>query len=388
MNEYKFIVVGAGFSGAVLAERIANILNEKVLVYEKREHTGGNAYDYLNENRIYIHKYGPHIFHTDSQTVINYLSQFTEWYGYRHKVFAKVDNSYIPLPFDFRGIEILLKKKEKRIKKVLLNRYGKNKKVPIYELLNTKNPDLKEFGEFVFEKIFLHYSKKQWGVNPLTLSKRVLKRVPVYIGYADSYFDNKFQGIPSGGFSSLFEKMLNHKNIKLMLGKDFREDFELRERKFFYRGKYFDGIIIFTGEIDYLFDFKFGRLSYRSLRFDFEDISTEEFQPVAVVNYPGKEDFTRITEYKHFLNQKVKKTTISREYPGEYKRDGSDFNIPYYPFFDKKNEEIYLKYKKEASLIKNLFTVGRLAEYKYYNMDDAVLRALEVFEEIKRITQK
>ena len=173
-----------------------------------------------------------------------------------------------------------------------------------------------------------------------------------------------------------------------MLGRDFKDDFELKERKFFYRGKLFDGIIIYTGEIDYLFDFKFGRLSYRSLRFDFEDISTGEFQPVAVVNYPGKEKFTRITEYKHFFNLKVGITTISREYPGGYKRDGHDYNIPYYPFFDGKNEEIYLKYKREASLIKNLFLVGRLAEYKYFNMDDAVLRALEVFEEIKKITQK
>ena len=160
MNEYKFIVVGAGFSGAVIAERIAKILKEKVLVYEKREHTGGNAYDFLNENGIFIHKYGPHIFHTDSQDVIKYLSQFTEWHGYRHKVFAKVDNFYIPLPFDFRGVDTLLKGKEKSLKKALLNRYKEGEKVPVYELLKSNDSDLKEFGEFVFKKIFLHYSKK------------------------------------------------------------------------------------------------------------------------------------------------------------------------------------------------------------------------------------
>ena len=385
MSEYKFIVAGAGFSGAVIAERIANELNEKVLIYEKREHLGGNAYDFVNKDGIIIHKYGPHIFHTFSKKVWDYISSFTEWFEYKHRVLAKVEGKLISLPFDFKGIETLLTDKSEKIKDTLIKTYGKNKKIPIYELLNSEKEILKEFGEFVFEKIFLNYSKKQWGVNPLSLSKEVLKRVPVFIGHRDYYFDDPYYGIPNNGFTNLFQKMLNHKNIKILLKKDFKDDFKIKDNKVLFKGKKFEGIIVYTGEIDYLFDRKFGKLPYRSLKFEFEDYDLKEFQPVAVVNYPGKERFTRITEYKHFLNQKVKKTTISKEYPGEYTPQKKNFNIPYYPILNKENKKIFEKYLKEANKIKNLFLVGRLAEYRYYNMDNAILRALEIFEEIKQL---
>jgi len=385
LSEHKFIVAGAGFSGAVITERIANELNEKVLIYEKRDHLGGNAYDFVNKNGIIIHKYGPHIFHTFSKKVWNYISRFTEWFEYKHRVLAKVDDKLIPLPFDFKSLEILLTDKSAKIKETLLKTYGENKKTPVYELLNSNKKILKEFGEFVFEKIFFNYSKKQWGVNPLSLSKEVLKRVPVFIGYTNSYFDDPYYGIPKDGFTRIFNKMLDNKNIKILLKKDFKEDFRIKDNRVFFKGKKFDGIIIYTGEIDYLFDRKFGKLPYRSLKFEFEDCNLKEFQPVAVVNYPGKEKFTRITEYKHFLNQKVKKTTISKEYPGEYTPNKKNFNIPYYPILSKENEELFEKYVKEAKEIKNIFLVGRLAEYRYYNMDDAILRALETFEKIKSL---
>ncbi len=381
MDIPRFVVIGSGFSGSVFAERVSDILNEKVLIIEKRGHPGGNSFDYVDKSGIFIHKYGPHIFHTDSEKVWEYINKFGSFNNYKHKVLAYIDGEYTELPFDFRGIEQFFKKDFEKIKARFLKYYKKGDKVPIYELLKSEDTLLKEIGEFVYEKIFSNYSKKQWGESPLNLSKEVLKRVPVYIGVKDGYFDNRYEGIPEKGFFTVFNNMLNNKNIQIKYNTDFKELFYLKEGKIYRKeGKEFKGIFIYTGALDYLFDYKFGKLPYRSLKFNFERIDKEYYQKAAVVNYPNDYEFTRITEYKHFTDIKTSATIISKEFPGEYGEKSKDYNIPYYPILKKENMEILNKYLKEAKKYKSLILIGRLAEYKYYNMDEAILSAMNLFE--------
>jgi UDP-galactopyranose mutase len=382
MDIPKFVIIGGGFSGAVFAERVANILNEKVLIVEKREHIGGNSYDYKSEEGIFVHKYGPHIFHTDNDIVWDYLLKFSSFNNYKHKVLAYIDGKYIQLPFDFKGIEEFFKENGEKIKERLLENYKYSDKVPIYELLNSKDRLLKEIGEFVYEKIFLNYSIKQWGENPLNLSKEVLKRVPVYIGNKEGYFENRYEGIPKKGFLNLFNNMLKNKNIYIKLNKDVKELFYLKDGMIYTKeNRVFEGYFIYTGPIDYLFDYKFGKLPYRSLKFEFEKIEKEFYQKAAVVNYPNDNDFTRITEYKHFIRGKSSKTIISKEFPGEYDKNSKNFNIPYYPILKEKNMEILNRYLDEAKRYDKLYLIGRLAEYRYYNMDEAILSALNLFND-------
>ncbi len=380
MDIPKFVVIGGGFSGAVFAERVAEMLNEQILIVEKREHIGGNSYDYKSEEGIFVHKYGPHIFHTDYDIVWDYLLNFSSFNNYKHKVLAYIDGKYIKLPFDFQGIEEFFKERKEKIKERLLENYKISDKVPIYELLNSKDKLLKEIGEFVYNKIFLNYSIKQWGENPLNLSKEILKRVPVYIGIKDGYFENRYEGIPEKGFINIFNNMLKNENIGIKLKTDVKEFFYLKDGMIYTKdNKVFDGYFIYTGPIDYLFDYKFGKLPYRSLKFDFQKIDKEYYQKAAVVNYPNDYDFTRITEYKHFIEIKTSKTIISKEFPGEYDENNKEFNIPYYPILKEENINILSKYLNESKKYKKLYLIGRLAEYKYYNMDEVILSALNLY---------
>jgi UDP-galactopyranose mutase len=378
---FDYIIVGSGFSGSVMAERIAKVLNKKVLIIEKRNHIGGNCYDYKDVNNITVHKYGPHLFHTDYKEVFDYLSNFTDWQPYHHRVLAFIDGKKVPIPFNLNTLfEVFPKSLAEKLERKLIDKYSYNLKVPILELLKEEDQDLKFLSNYVYDKIFKNYTAKQWGLKPENIDPQVTARVPICITKDNRYFTDKYQAIPNEGYKKIFEKMLNHPNIKIMLNTDFKEviDIDYANKKIYFMGQEFKGKLIFTGMIDEIFDFKYGYLPYRSLELRFETIEKEFYQEVAVVNYPNDYDFTRITEFKHIHPIKINKTTILKEYPKSYQ---PNIDIPYYPVFTKENQELYNKYREEAEKFDNLILLGRLAEYRYYDMDDAIKRALEVFEE-------
>jgi len=374
---FNYIIVGSGFSGSVIAERIANVLNQKVLVIEKREHVGGNCYDYKNEYNILIHKYGPHLFHTNTKEVFDYLSRFTEWDIYHHRVLAFVDGQKVPIPFNLNSLYCVFSYSyASRLEEKLLMYFDYNEKIPILELMKIEDNDLQFLAQYIYNKIFVNYTSKQWGKKPEEIDLQVTARVPVLVGKDNRYFNDKYQGVPKYGYTEIFKNMLNHKNIKLMLNTNFKEVCQLNENGIYLFGHAFEGKVIYTGMIDELFDYKFGPLPYRSLDLQFETIDVEYFQEVATVNYPNDHDFTRITEFKHLHPIKIGKTTIVKEYPQNYEAGKSE---PYYPVFTQDAQGLYNKYFEHAKRLNNLILVGRLAEYKYYDMDDVVERALEVF---------
>jgi len=374
-----YIIIGSGLAGVVIAERIATQLNKKVLIIEKRNHVGGNCFDFKDENNILIHKYGPHLFHTNNKEVVDYLSNFTTWDIYNHEVLAYIDGKKVSIPFNFNTLyEVFPTSKAKALEERLLETYDYNSKVPILELKKSTDKDLQFLADFVYEKIFVNYTAKQWGMKPEDMDSAVTARVPIFIGRDNRYFNDSYQNLPKNGYTNMINNMLNHKNIKIMLNTDFKEVCELKEKDFYLFGSKFEGKVIYTGQIDELFDYKFGDLPYRSVDMKFETVECEFYQEKATINYPNDYDFTRITEFKHIHPINSTKTTILKEYPKEYKKG---IDIPYYPIFTKENQEKYNKYLEYSKEFNNLVLVGRLAEYKYYDMDDIVERALKVFDE-------
>jgi len=363
----KYLIIGSGFAGSVIAERIANVLGKRVLIVEKRNHIGGNCYDFKDENGIIVHKYGPHIFHTNFKEVWDYLSHFTDWIYYQHKVLGFINGKLVPIPFNLNSLyELMPLKLAEGLEEKLINNFGYNKEIPILGLRKTDDKDLKFLADFIYEKVFLHYTEKQWGIKPEEIDPLVTARVPVVISRDDRYFQDKYQGIPKDGYTKMFEKML--KNIEVQLNTDFKE----------IKDKIKYDLLIYTGPIDEFFDYKYGKLDYRDLKIEFKTLNQEGYQPAAVVNYPNEYNFTRITEFKKFdICNKSKKTTIGIEYPGN-----SGFMA--WPVLNERNREIFKKYWQEAEKLKeeNIYFVGRLAEYKYYDMDDAVKNSLELFKRI------
>ncbi|MFY8160928.1 MAG: UDP-galactopyranose mutase [Candidatus Kapaibacteriota bacterium] len=373
--KFDYLIVGSGLSGAVLAERIANELNKKVLIIDKRNHIGGNVYDYYNEYGILVHKYGPHIFHTQMKKVWDYTSQFTDWNLYYHKVLAVVDGQKIPVPFNLNSLhKVFPANYAKKLEDLLISNYGFGIKVPILKLLETKNDDLKFLADYVYKNIFLGYNLKQWGLKPEELDYSVSSRVPIYISRDDRYFQDTYQGIPKEGYTKIIEKMLSNKNIKVLLNTDYKE--VIGDIKF--------DKLIYTGHIDYYFDNMFGHLPYRTLEFKLETIFNEAidsafFQEKAQINYPNDYDFTRITEFKHLTSQKSNHSTIAYEFPKAYDHNQKDID-PYYPIPKEENTLLFNKYKAEADKLENVIFLGRLADYKYYNMDQTIGVALQTFE--------
>ncbi len=371
------IIIGAGFAGATVANVLAN-KGKNVLIIDKRDHIGGNAYDYMEED-ILIHKYGPHIFHTNSKEVFDYLSNFTEWYKYEHKVLGHVDNKLVPIPFNFKSIEECLPEKAEKLIELLKKDYGEGKKVPIMDLLMNENRDIRYLANYIYEHVFKYYTMKQWDMKVEELDSAVSARVPVNTSYDDRYFNDTYQYMPKEGYTKLIKKMLDNEHIEVLLNTNVTEILKLEDGTIYYNNVPFDGDVYYTGALDELFEYKHGELPYRSLDLILERLN-KTFQDAATENYPENDvKFTRITEYKHFMENEPKGVTyIHTEYPFPYKRNGEVGNVPYYPIIKDENQTLYETYVKEASKYPKLHLIGRLAEYKYYNMDAIVLKALEM----------
>lgn len=360
--KFDFLIVGAGFAGSILAERIAKQLNKKVLVVEKRNHIGGNAYDEYDEHGILVHRYGPHIFHTNDKNIVDYLSQFTDWYQYEHKVLAYSDNDYYPIPINRITINKLFNKNfQTDLEVELFLEQIREIRNPIN---NSEDIIVNQVGYKLFEKFFLHYTKKQWNLEPKELTASVCGRIKIRTNDDCRYFEDNYQIMPKDGFTKMFERMLNHKNIEIRLGIDYKQIID--QIKYDY--------IIYTGPIDYFFDYKFGKLSYRSVRFEFKNFNVDSYQPAAVINYVDQNvPYTRVTEYKKLTNQNSKTSSLSFEFPTS---DGE----PYYPVLNQENRIKLDYYLQEASKLKNLILCGRLAEFRYYDMQQVIARALKLFE--------
>ena len=378
---YDSIVIGCGFAGATAARELAEKKGHKVLVIDKRSHVGGNCYDRKDEYGILIHQYGPHIFHTNSKKVYDYLSRFTKWYDYRHEVVGNIYGKELPIPFNLNTLSMVFGERAPHLEEILIREFGEGARVPILQLMNHENPELKEIADYVYENIFLKYTMKQWGQKPEEISPEVTGRVPVLISYDNRYFQDKYQGVPKDGFTPMFEHMLDHENIEVILDTDCRDVLKFTGNEILFEGKPFAGDVIYTGALDELFDCKFGRLPYRSLDFHFEHYDEESYQGHSVVNYTVSEDYTRITEFKFLTGQKnTDGTTIIKEYPFAY--TGAAGEIPYYAILNEENQALYGKYRALTAGLPKFHLLGRLAEYKYYNIDAMTKKAMELADAI------
>ncbi|MEQ2577957.1 UDP-galactopyranose mutase [Hominiventricola aquisgranensis] len=379
---FDSVIIGAGVAGCVAARDLAES-GRKVLVLEQRDHIGGNCYDEKDEHGILIHKYGPHIFHTKEQKAYDYLSRFTDWYAFGHEVVANVHGKLIPVPFNLNTLHMVYEQeKADALEKKLIDAFGLESRVPILKLREHEDPEIREIADYVYENIFLHYTMKQWGQTPEQIDPAVTGRVPVLISHDNRYFQEPWQGMPLHGYTLMFEKMLDHENITVETGVDARSRVTFSEGSVSLDGQAFTGDVIYTGPLDELFDCRFGRLPYRSLRFDFEYYDKPDYQGHSVVNYTVSEDFTRITEFKYLTGQKAEGTTIVKEYPFAY--TGAEGEIPYYSIANEANQKLYEQYRGLVEHIPNVWLLGRLAEYKYYNIDAMVLKALELTDKIKK----
>lgn len=379
---YDCIIVGAGIAGATVARKLAEESNKKVLVLERRNHIGGNCYDKPDDHGILIHEYGPHIFHTGDEGVREFLSRFTKWYDFGHEVVAKVGDQLIPVPFNLNTLHMVYdKEKAERLEKKLIEEYGLDSRVPIMKLRESTDADVREIADYVYKNVFLYYTMKQWGKTPEEISPEVTGRVPVVISYDNRYFKDKYQSVPVDGFTPMFAAMLDHPNIEVRTGVDCSDVLDFEDGKIYFEKAEFTGDLVYTGALDELFDCKFGRLPYRSLNFQFEHLNQDSFQDHSVVNYTVSEDFTRITEFKFLTGQKdTDGTTIVREYPFAY--TGAEGEIPYYAILNAENEALYEKYRLLTEDFDKFHLLGRLAEYKYYNIDAMCSKAMELAEEI------
>jgi len=359
---FDYLIVGAGFAGSVLAERLASQSGKKVLIIDTRPHIGGNAYDRYDNSGILVHKYGPHIFHTNSRDVFEYLSRFTEWRTYEHRVLASVDGQLVPIPINLDTVNRLY---GLNLTSFQLEEFFASVAEPKEYIRTSEDVVVSKVGRELYEKFFRSYTRKQWGIDPSELDKSVTARVPTRTNRDDRYFTDTYQSMPLHGYTQMFEKMLSHPNIKIMLNTDYREIQSVIP----YRE------MIYTGPVDQFFDYRYGKLPYRSLEFKHETLNTPLHQTAPVVNYPNEHLYTRVTEFKYLTGQEHNKTSIVYEYP---QAEGD----PYYPVPRPENAELYKKYKALADATPGVYFVGRLATYKYYNMDQVVAQALTIYGQI------
>jgi UDP-galactopyranose mutase len=359
---FDYLVVGAGFAGAVVSERMARCFGKKVLMVDRRSHIGGNAYDHYNADSILVHRYGPHIFHTNSEQVFQYLSQFTSWRAYEHRVLASVDGKLVPIPINLDTVNLLygLNLTSEQLEGFFAARAESRPGIRTSE-----DVVVSKVGRDLYEKLFRNYTRKQWGRDPSELDAQVTARIPVRTDRDDRYFTDRFQVMPKHGYTRMFENMLDHPNITIALGVDYRDI--VNETRF--------EELIYSGPIDEFFGFRFGELPYRSLRFQHETINAQYLQPVAVINYPNDHAYTRVTEFKHLTGQVNRRTSVVYEYPAS---EGD----PYYPVPTPENSVLYKRYAELASSTKRVHFVGRLGTYRYYNMDQVVAQALTLCKQL------
>jgi UDP-galactopyranose mutase len=359
---FDYLIVGAGFAGSVLAERLARVAGRKVLLVDKRPHIGGNAYDHYDDAGLLVHKYGPHIFHTNSREVYEYLSRFTEWRPYEHRVRASVDGQLVPIPINLDTVNALY---GLNLTSFQLEEFFKSVAVECASIRTSEDVIVSKVGRELYEKFFRNYTRKQWDLDPSELDASVTSRVPVRTNRDDRYFTDTYQVMPKRGYTRLFENMLDHDNIKILLNTDYRE----------IEGTIPYEEVIFTGPVDEYFDYRFGKLPYRSLEFKFETHNVERFQPAPVVNYPNEHAYTRVTEFKYLTGQEHAKTSVVYEFP---RAEGD----PYYPVPRPENAALYKQYQALADATSGVHFVGRLATYRYYNMDQVVAQALTMFSKM------
>jgi len=379
---FDYIIVGAGLAGITAAEELANIMNKKVLIIEKRNHVGGNCFDYVNENGTRIHKYGPHVFHTDNTIVYNYLSLFTMWNNHSHKLLFKDKDTLIPVPFNLISIDKILPEYAEEIKVALLEHYGIKSQNPIKELMESENKYIKKLGDAIYQ-LFSKHLKKVYNISNEELLELIDFLLPFRTSYDCRYYKNVYQVIPQNGYSNMFNNMLSNHNITVMLNKDYHDIIKIdhENKKIFYEDEEFKGHMIFTGMIDEFFNYKFGKLPYRSSVLINEVIENETFQDIAVTYYPTEYHFSRIIDYKYFSGEYLNSTVIQFEYPVKYDENSKEGNIPYYPIPLEKNYKIYRKYKEISQEYDNVTFIGRLTEYKILQMDEVVEKVLNLISE-------
>lgn len=367
--KYDWLIIGCGFTGCVIAERLASKHNKKIMIVDRRNHIAGNAYDYVNNSGVLVHKYGPHIFHTNSKRVWDYLSRFTNWNYYEHRVLANIEGELAPIPFNLNTIyQLFPQKKAEQFEKLLIDEFGYGKKIPILKLKEHASGELSFLADYIYDHVFRGYTSKQWGLSPEELDFSVTARIPVYISRDNRYFQDTYQGIPRKGYTEMFKKIIDHPNIEVKLKTDglvAKNDIDHEK-------------LLYTGPIDSFFEYKHGELPYRSLKFEHRTYDSFPYQKVAQVNYPNNYDFTRITEFGHLNEQTDGKTTIAVEHPQPHINGETE---PYYPIPKDEYQERYQLYKEETKkLVGKVFFAGRLADYKYYNMDQVVARALNIYK--------
>lgn len=365
---FDYLIVGAGFAGSVLAERLARGSKKRVLICDRRPHIGGNAYDHYNEAGILVHKYGPHIFHTNSREVFEYLSRFTAWRPYQHRVRASVDGQIVPIPINLDTINTLY---GLNLTSFEVEEFFKSVAEPCEQIRTSEDVVVSKVGRELYEKFFRNYTRKQWGLDPSELDASVTSRVPTRTNRDDRYFTDSYQAMPLHGYTAMFEKMLDHPNIKILLNCDYREI----KKEIPYRE------MIYTGPVDSFFDYRYGKLPYRSLEFKHETHDSPVFQSAPVINYPNEHLYTRVTEFKYLTGQEHSKTSIVYEFP---QAEGD----AYYPVPRRENAELYSKYKALADATPGIHFVGRLATYKYFNMDQIVAQALTVYAKMVSAKRK
>ena len=378
----KYYVIGSGIVGCVIARELA-LAGAKVEVLERRNHIGGNVYDYKDEHGIQVHLYGPHIFHTKIDRVWEYVNKYCEFKDYNLVCGAVLDGKCVATAFDFQSVDTFFPDEADIIKEHIKMVFGEQKSASVLDMLECEDEYVRKFAKFLYDKDYAPYTAKQWGISPDKVDRQIFKRVPILFSYGSKYFDDPYQAMPVKGYMELIENLLNHENITVKTGVEALEHINIKDDVIYFDGEKLSGSVIYTGPIDELFGCEFGKLPYRSLRFEWKYEDIESFQDMPVVAYPQAEGYTRITEYKKLPVQDVKGTTYAVEYPLPYIKGES--NEPYYPVLTDESKQLLEKYVELAGRVKNLICCGRLADFKYYNMDLAINRALEVADEIKGV---
>ena len=388
----KIIVVGSGFSGSILARKIAEELDREVIVLEKRSHIGGNMYDEYDELGILVQIYGPHFLNTNNFAIIKFLQQYGEFFPHNAKLLSFIDGRYVRLPFNFTTVQQLIgaEQAEPLLAKLRQEFYGRDR-VPVLELVEHSDKNISAYGKLLFEKAYRTYTSKMWGIEPEEIDKYVLDRVPMAMGYDERYLNKDFQYLPVQGFTKLFEEMLNHPNIQVQLNVDALKHLRLDENagRVYYDGQSVE-CLIYTGAIDELFGLKYGALPYRSWDIRYEYSDKESMLPSEIISYPQATGYTRSTEYRKIMydESKVRGSVVATEYPLQYDPQAEIGNIPYYPVLTEESQQVYQKYLAEVHKYNNLFLCGRLAEFKYYNMDVCIEHALSYFENVKAYLER